>query len=203
MHKTQVPFKIKAQPPLIHTMRDHRVRRGFFGNHQRARYALVNDLIEFLNQSNRLNVFNPARLIGLPLSLLAAKIQMQHRGHRIHTQAIQMIVLQPKQRVIDEKTRDLFATVIKNRRVPNRVKATKFIGMFVQGCAIKFCQAVRIDGEMRGNPIQNHTNAIGVRMVNQSRKTIGRAKARGRSEHAYRLIAPRAIQWVFHHGHQL
>ena len=112
-----------------------------------------------------------------------------------------MVVFEPEQGVVDEKSCYFAATKVINRRIPIGMKTATAIRVFVQGCAVEQRQAVCVGRKMRRNPVENHADAVFVRVVDQPRKTVGRTKARSRRVHAYRLIPPRRIQRMLGHGH--
>ena len=61
--------------------------------------------------------------VGLPLAGLAAIVQVQHRGHRIHAQPVKVIVRQPEQGVAQQEAADLVAVVVKDQAAPVGVQA--------------------------------------------------------------------------------
>ena len=61
----------------------------------------VRDVVEFFQKFNRLEVFAPAELVGDPLARLARVIEVKHRGHGIHAQAVDVEPVAPEQRVGD------------------------------------------------------------------------------------------------------
>ena len=201
VHEAQIPFEIKTQSAVHQMLRHFRERGGFFSDHQCRWHALVNDLIEFFDKGNGFDVVAAALLIRLPLTFRARIVQVQHGGHRVHAQTIQMVVFEPEQGVVDEKSGHFAATKVINRRIPIGMKTATAIRVFVQRCTVEHGQAVCVGRKMRRNPVENHADAIFVRVVDQPRKTVGRAKARSRRVHAHRLITPRRIQRMLGHRH--
>jgi hypothetical protein len=63
----------------------------------------IGKFVERFNESDRLEVFAPTINVGDSLALIARIIEIQHRGDRIYTQPISMIIKQPVQRAGGEK----------------------------------------------------------------------------------------------------
>ena len=71
----------------------------------------------------------------------------------------------------------------------------------IEALAVKATKAVRVFTKAAGHPVENNANAFLVAGVNKMLKLIGRAKTRRRRIISRYLIAPRAIKWVLHNGH--
>ena len=56
---------------------------------------------------------------------------------------------------------------------------------------------------MRRHPVEDHADAVLVQHVDEVHEVLRRAVARGRREVAGRLVAPRAVERVLGHRHQL
>src|SRR5208283_2451799 len=92
---------------------------------------------------------------------------------------------------------------IENVGIPLGLKSRARIEMLIERGAIEAAEAESIGGEMRGNPIEDHTDAAIVQRIDQVAKIVGGAEARGRREIAGDLITPRARERMLHHRHQL
>ena len=75
---------------------------------------------------NRLQIFVLAKLVWHPLSRLLSIVQIQHGCHRIHTQSIHMIMLNPEQSASDQEIFDLCLAIIKNLCSPLRMLASAY-----------------------------------------------------------------------------
>ena len=107
-----------------------------------------------------------------------------------HAQPIEMIFLQPIERIGNQEIRNLVPAEIVDQRVPVMVEPFARIGMFVKMRAVKHGEAVRVGREMRGNPVGQHAQTLLVRSINQIAEFVRRAEADGRSIHADGLITP-------------
>ena len=84
-------------------------------------------------------------------------IQIQHGSHRVHAQPVDVIFVNPEQRIGNQEILHLVAAVIEYQRPPIGMAALPRIGMLVQMCAVKFAESMAIAREVRGSPIQNDT----------------------------------------------
>ena len=139
---------------------------------------LVRQLIEAPQEVDGLQVLVAAELVGNPLAGLARVIQVQHGGHRVHAQAVDVVLLQPEQRVGDQEGAHLVAAVVEDQRAPLAMLALARIGMLVERGAVEEHQAVRVLGEVRRHPIHNHADARLVAAIHEVLEIVGRAEAR-------------------------
>ena len=96
IHPAHVPFQIEAQPAVIRGARYRGPGGGFFRNHQRSGVPLVNHFVEPLDEINGLQILAPAVWVRYPLARLARIIQIQHGGHCVHSQPVDVIFVQPE-----------------------------------------------------------------------------------------------------------
>ena len=68
------------------------------------------------------------------------------------------------------------------------------VGVLVEMGAVEVPQPVQIVGEVGGNPVENHAEAVAVEVVDEVGEVIGRAMPRGRGEIADRLVAPAPVE---------
>ncbi len=88
-------------------------------------------MVEVAQEFNRFEILAPAELIGDPFPLLARVIQIKHRSHGVHPQAVNVKALAPKQRVGRQKIADFVAAVIEDERAPILVRALPRVFMLV------------------------------------------------------------------------
>src|SRR5690606_29250540 len=77
------------------------------------------------------------------------------------------------------------------------------IGVLVKMSAVEVGQAVLVRGEMRGDPVQNHADAVTVQDIDEVHEVLRAAVTRRRREIARSLIAPRPVERVLGNGQQL
>jgi hypothetical protein len=104
-------------------------------------------------------VFPAAVDVRNPFALLAAVVAVEHRGHRIDTQSIDAVLLDPEQGVANEIVENLASAKVVDQRSPVLVHAFAWIGMLVERLAIEAGEAVCIGREVRWNPVDNHFEA--------------------------------------------
>ena len=73
------------------------------------------------DELNRLEIFLSSVTVGEPFSVLACIIQIEHGGHGIDTEAVNMIFIQPKQGIGNKIIADFLAPVIINEGSPLRM----------------------------------------------------------------------------------
>ena len=114
-----------------------------------------------------------------------------------------MILVEPKERVGNEKVLHFVAAVVVNQSAPVGVSALARIRVLVQMRAVELREAVGVTGKMRGRPIENYADARDVAAVDEFHELRGRAKAAGDGVVAERLIAPGTVEGMLHDGEQL
>ncbi len=117
-------------------------------------------LVELLEKGDRRQVLATAEFVGDPVARLAAVVEIEHRGHRVATDAVDVVLVEPEQGVGDEEVADLVAPVVENQRSPVAMLALTRIGVFVERRAVKAPQAVAVAGEVGRHPVQNHADAV-------------------------------------------
>ena len=149
------------------------------------------------------DVLAPAVAVRNPAAGGAAVVEIDHRGDRIDAQPIDAVALQPEQRVGDEEVRHLDAAVVVDQRAPVEMAALHRVGVLVERGAVEVSEPVRIVGEMPRHPVEQHAEALAVAGVDQRGEIRRRAEPAGRREQPGRLIAPRAVERMLRHRHQL
>ena len=140
--------------------------------------------------------------VGNPFALAAGVVQVEHGGHGVHADGIDMIVLKPKQGAGNEKGPDFEAAGIKDVAVPVGMVAFAGIGVLEKVGAVEKGQAVAVGRKMGGHPVEHHADAVLVQPVNERHEILGRAEAAGGGEIAQCLIAPGAEEGMFHDGQE-
>ena len=159
--------------------------------------------VELAQELERLEILAAAVLVRQPLARLAAVIQVQHRGDGVHAQSVDVITLHPEQRVRDQEVLHLVAAVVEDLRAPVAVFAQPRVGVFVQRGAVEFREAMRVLRKVRRHPVEDHADAGLVALVDEGHELLRRAVARGRRVVTHHLVAPRAVEWMFGHAHEL
>ena len=144
----------------------------------------------------RLEVLAAAVLVGDPLARLARVVEVEHRGDGVHPQAVDVVALEPEQRVGDQEVGDLAPAVVEDPRAPVGVLAQARVVVLVEVGAVEVGEAVRVLGEVRGHPVEDDADAAAVEGVHEGHEVVGRAVAAGRRVVADGLVAPGAVERV-------
>ncbi len=203
VHPPHVPLEVKAQSPHVIRLGHHRPSGGFLCNHQHLGMDRKDGGIELAKETHRLQVLPPAVDVGRPLAIPAVIVQVEHGGHRIHPDAVNVVLLHPEEGAGDKEALHLAPAVVKDPGAPAPVLHLPGIGVLVAVAAVKFAQAVFILGEVGGNPVHNDPDARLVEGINKVHKVLGGAIPGGRGKVPRHLVAPGAVVGVFGHRHQL
>jgi hypothetical protein len=76
------------------------------------------------------------------------------------------------------------------------------VGVLVQRAAVELRETVRVVGEVRGHPVDDHADAGRMRAIDEAREAVDRPEARGRRELRERLVAPRAAERILGNRHE-
>ena len=140
----------------------------------------VHGLIQGAQKIDGLEIFPPAEPIRNPFALLARIVQIQHRGHRIHAQPVDVIFLEPEQRRGNQEAAHLVAAEIENGRIPFRMKALPRIRVLVQMRAVEIRQPMLIRGKVRRHPVEYHADALLMQVIDEVHQVLRRRRS-GRS----------------------
>ena len=104
----------------------------------------MRQFVEAAQEIDGLQVLVAAVLVRNPLAGLARVVEVQHGGHGIHAQAVDVILLQPEQRVRDQERAHFVAAVVEDQRAPVAMLALARVGVLVERGAVEEDQAVRV-----------------------------------------------------------
>ena len=175
----------------------------FFRDRHAAGEQAVGLLVRALQEADRIAVFIAAVGIGQPLAGLSRIIEIEHGGHRIHAQAVDVEAVEPIERAGAEEIGNFPAAEIVNGRVPVRVEAAARIGMLVKRGAVEIAEAMLVGRKMRGHPIEDHAEASLMGAVYEALEPGRVAVTPRRREQADGLVAPGRIERMLRDGHQL
>ena len=203
VHPAHVPLHAVAEATAGRRGSHAGPRRGLLGDHDDAGVTTVRCRVCFLDELDSLQVLAATVLVGTPLAVLARVVQVQHRGHRIDAQAVNVEVLEPVQGVGDQEVTHFATTKVKDVSAPVRVLAAQGIRILVQGCSIETREREIILREVGWDPVQDDADTGAVECVHQVAEVIRRTVARGRGEVGGHLIAPGAAEGVLSQRHEL
>ena len=201
VHPAHGPLEAESQPAGVGGTRDSWPGGGLLGDHGHARESLIANLIAAFQKTDRVEVFPPAKAVRNPLAGFARVIEVKHRRHGIHAQAVDVVFIKPEKRVADQEIFHLVAAVVEDERAPVLMLAEAWILVFVKRAAIESSKAVGILRKMSGHPIENHADVGLVTAVHEISKLVGVSEATGRRVVVHHLVAPRPVEGMLHHGH--
>jgi len=154
-------------------------------------------------EGDGLEVLVAAVLVGDPVPFLARIVEVEHRGDRIDAQAVDVKLVEPEKAVGDEEVANLGAAEVVDQGVPVAVEALARVGVLVERGAVEPGEAVRVAREMARHPVDDDTDARLVAGVDEGAELLRRAVPDRRREQPHGLIAPRAVERVLAHRHEL
>ncbi len=197
VHPAHVPFVREAQAAIADRGGHARPGGRFFGDGEHAGELRGDVAVELAQERDRLQILAAAMRVGHPLAFGTAVVAIQHRGHRIHAQAVEVVMLDPFQRAAQQVSGHFRPAVVVDQRIPVAMHAFARVGMLIQRGAVELGQPVRVIGKVRTDPIQDHADTGAMAGVDELRKAVRAAMARGGRIQAQRLIAPGTAKRVF------
>ncbi|MCW2609271.1 MAG: hypothetical protein JWM15_517 [Cryptosporangiaceae bacterium] len=182
---------------------DPRPGRRLLGDRHDARVSLVDGRVDLLQERHRVEVLPATELVRQPLALLAGVVEVEHRGHRVDPEAVDVELLQPVQRVGDEEVADLGPAEVEHERAPVELLAAARVGVLVQRGAVELGERPRVLGEVGGHPVDDHPDVGPVQPVDEVPELVGGAEPRAGRVVGGDLVAPRAAERVLGHRQQL
>ena len=172
---------------------------------ERAALELVRQLCRQLQIGDGLHV----RIHGEILPIIGKRaaqtvIEIDHTGHAVKAEAVEMIFLQPEAHVGEQEMHHAVFAVVKDLAAPSRMiaRAAGLEELIV--ASVKAVDALGgVFHRMGMHQIEQHAQPQRVRLVNQRLEVVRCAVPRGRGEEIADLIAERRVIRMLHNGHQL
>ena len=173
IHPPHIPLEAKTESPIVNRLRDTGPGGGLLGDRDDSGMTAVAGDVEFLQKLDRLQILAPAELVGNPFALIAGVVEVEHRGHRIHTQAVDVVLIQPEKGVCDQEVPHLVTAVVEDQRPPVAMLADPRILMLIEGRPVETSQTMCILGEVPGHPVQNHPDPCLVQRIDEMAELVG------------------------------
>src|SRR6516165_6986688 len=109
-----------------------------------------------------------------------------------------MIFVKPEQRIADQEAPDFVTAVVEHQGVPVRVLSLSRIRVFIQVSSVKVTEAGLVFREMRRDPVQNHSDSLLMKVVDEIHEVVGRSKPAGGGKVADSLVSPGTIERMLH-----
>ena len=199
VHPAHVPLVVEAQAAVLRRVGHERPRGGLLGHHHHVGEVSLNGAVDLANERAGVQVLLGTVLVELLLTrIVDAKVEVQHTGHAVHANAVNVEVLEPVQHVGDQEGADLAASEVKLVRAPVGVNL-----VLKQHVAVKGGKAVGVGTKAAGHPVHDHADARLVTRIDKVHELLRVAVARRGGIVAGRLVAPGAIEGVLHERHDL
>ena len=203
VHPAHVPLEAEADAAEIGRPADAREGGRLLGDGDDAGKACVHALVHLAQERDGLEILVAAVPVGRPLALRAGVVEVEHRGHGVDPQPIDVVALAPEQGVGDQEVADLRAAEVEDQRSPVGVLAALRVGVLVQRRAVEPAQGEVVGREVGRDPVDDHADAGVVQRLDHGGEVVGVPEARGRGVVAGHLVAPRPIERVLGHREQL
>src|SRR5690349_6376036 len=96
----------------VHRTRHAVERGGLLGHADDAGMVMTDGPIQLLEKIDGFEILATAKLIRRPFTGLARVVEINHRSDRIHAQTVDVILLDPEQRIGDQKIANFMAAVV-------------------------------------------------------------------------------------------
>src|SRR5580704_15308484 len=121
VHPSHVPLEIKSESAAPYVP-GHCWPSGRLLCDRHGARAAADQRIEILQQTDELDIFPAAEVIGDPFSGGATVITIEHRRYRIDAEPIYMKCIDPPERRRNQETANLSATGVVDKGVPVAVE---------------------------------------------------------------------------------
>ena len=201
VHPAHIPLIVESQAADINRLGHQRPGRRFFGDHKGMGKFAEYGLVQIAQEVDGFEVFPAAVLIGLPAAVGMAVVEIQHVGHGVDAQAVDVELAQPEHGAGNEEGLYFRPAVVEIHRVPFFVFRQHGVARFIAGLSVEIAQAVGIAAEMARHPVEDDADAVLMACVDEVHEVFRLAVAARRREVPRRLIAPRAVEGIFAQWH--
>ena len=180
IHPAHVPLEAKAQTALTDGTRDARPGSALFRDHEDARVLFIAHSIEMPHEADGLQVLATSVVVRHPFTGLTGVVEVEHRGHGIDAEAIDVIFLDPKESIGDEEVLHLIPTVIEDQRAPVLMLALTWVSMFKERRSIELSQTMLVLRKVTRHPVNDDPEPCLMTTVHELAELVGISKtARG------------------------
>ena len=199
VHPAHVPLVVEAQAAVLRRIGHERPRSGFLGHHHHVGVVGLHGAVDLTDKRTGVQVLLGSVLVELLLArIVNAKVEIQHAGHAVHANAVNVEVLEPIQHIGDQEGTDLATGEVELVRAPVGVNL-----VLKQHVAVKSGKAVGVGAKPAGHPVHDHADACLVARIDKVHELLRIAVARRGGVVACRLVAPGAIEGMLHKRHDL
>ena len=178
----------------------------FLGNGYGRGLELVNQDIGQGEIGDCVRVLTAIVVVAVAAEGLAqAVVIVEHRGHTVKAEAVEVVLLKPVLAVGQQEVEHLVFAIVKAQRVPCRVLAAPGVGVEIKvHRAVQTADAlVLVLHGMGVHDVHNHGNSHAVGIVDELLEFLGSAEAARCSEKVAHVVAEGAVVRVLLDGHNL
>ena len=106
-------------------------------------------------------------MLGTHSPGLPRVVEVEHRRDGVDPEAVDVVALEPEQGVAEEEVADLGPAVVEDLRAPVAVLAQPGVLVLVEVGAVEVAEAVEVAGEVGGDPVEDHAEAVAVQRVDE------------------------------------
>ncbi len=118
VHPAHVPLEPEAEPPVVGGTGDPGPGGRLLGDRDRVGMVDIDPPVELLEEADRAEVLVAAEFVRDPLALGPRIVAVQHRGHGVDPQPVDVVAVEPEVRAAEQETPDLVAVVVEDRTLP-------------------------------------------------------------------------------------
>src|SRR5258708_935499 len=115
VHPAHVPFEVESQSTFGCGSGHLGPSGGFLGDHRHCGMFPSNGVSDIPQELYRFKILSTAEEIGDPGTGRAAVVEIEHRSDRIYAQTINVVLLDPEERVGQQKIVNLVAAVVEDQ----------------------------------------------------------------------------------------
>lgn len=202
VHPAHVPLEVETQSSLVDGACDAAPGGALFGYGHDSRAHCLNGPVHLLEEADRLQVLASAVFVGDPLSVAPGVVQVEHRGNRIDTESVDVVLPAPEDGVADEEVSYFIAVEVEDLGAPVRVFSLAGVLVFIETGPVVAGQSPGISREMGRHPVDDDADAGLVEGLDKFHEIAGCAVPRGGGEVARCLIAPGTVKRMFRDGQE-
>ena len=141
VHPAQVPLEVEPESADARRTGDVGPGGRFLGDRQDVGELEVDLVVEPAEEGNRLVVRLRLGRDAGRLAPVARGLEVEHRGDRVHPDGVDMIEVEPVERVRDQEVRHFGPAEVEDVGTPVAVLPPVRVGMLVQGSAVEAAPA--------------------------------------------------------------
>ena len=203
MHPAHVPLHREPEPAEVRRSRHHRPRRRLLRDRERAGELRVHHGVQLAQEVDRLEVLAPAVAVRDPFAGIARVVEVEHRGHRVDAEPVEVELREPVVGAREQERPDLVPPVVEGVRAPVGMQPEARVRVLVERRAVEERERPGVAREVARHPVEDHPDAGPMTRIHERAQVVRRAVAAGRREEAGRLVAPRLVERVLGERQQL